>query len=304
VIGRKAIWPALGLMAATALVPAAVFADDAAVERGRYLMAAGSCYACHTDTKNKGEPLAGGTAIKTPFGTFYGPNITPDPTYGIGRWSDADFIRALREGIAPDGRHFFPAFPYPSFTNITDSDARDLKAFIFSLKPVAKPSRPHDIGFPFSWRFLQIFWRWLYFSPGPFKPDPAKPGDWNRGAYLVQALGHCGECHTPRTLLGGVETGRAMAGAYNAAEKALIPNITPDPETGIGKWSEADIVTALKMGMLPDGDFVGSLMSDVVNEGTSKLSDADLKAMAIYLRSLPPIKNRPVKPADAGAAPK
>jgi mono/diheme cytochrome c family protein len=303
VTARIALMMTLGLWA-VALAPAAGRADEAAVERGRYLMAAGGCYACHTDAKNKGEPLAGGTAIKTPFGTFYGPNITPDPTYGIGRWSDADFIRALREGIGPDGRHFFPAFPYPSFTKITDSDLKDLKAYIFSLKPVAKPSRPHDIGFPFNIRFLQVFWRWLYFTEGPFKADPTKPAEWNRGAYLVQALGHCGECHTPRTRLGGLETDRTMAGTFNAAENALIPNITLDPETGIGKWSEEDYLTAFKMGMLPDGDFIGSLMGPVVSEGTSKLTDSDLKAMVAYLRSLPPIRNAPVRPPGTSAAPR
>jgi mono/diheme cytochrome c family protein len=300
VIARRVVWPALALAAILAGSPA-VRADDAAIERGRYLFAAGGCNACHTDTKNKGEALAGGTALKTPFGTFYGPNISPDPTDGIGRWSDAEFARALREGIGPGGAHFFPVFPYTSFTNITDRDALDLKAYIFSLKPVAKPSRPHDVSFPFGWRFLQTFWRWLYFTPGPFKPDPAKSAEWNRGAYLVQALGHCGECHTPRTALGGVEADRAMAGTYNVAEKALVPNITPDPETGIGKWSEEDLITALKIGMLPDGDFVGSLMTEVVNEGTSKLTDGDRKAMAVYLRSLPPIRNRPSKPADTAA---
>lgn len=302
-IERTAYWAVLGLCM-VALAPVAGWADETAVERGRYLMAAGGCYACHTDTKNKGEPLAGGTAIKTPFGTFYGPNITPDPTYGIGKWSDADFIRALREGIGPDGRHLFPAFPYTSFTKITDSDLKDLKAYIFSVKPVAKPSRPHDIGFPFNIRVLQVFWRWLYFTPGPFKPDPAKSAEHNRGAYLVQALGHCGECHTPRTRLGGLEADRAMAGTFNAPENALIPNITPDPETGLGKWSEEDYVNALKTGMLPDGDFVGSLMTPVINEGTSKLTDADLKAVVAYLRSLPPIHNAPVRPAGSSPTPR
>ena len=299
-IGPKVIGPTLGLFVLT-LWPVLSCADDAAVERGRYLFAAGSCYTCHTDTKNKGEPLAGGTAIKTPFGTFYGPNITPDPTYGIGRWSDADFVRALREGIGPGGRHLFPAFPYTSFTKITDRDLLDLKAYIFAQKPVAKPSRPNTLSFPFSWRFLQTFWRWLYFTEGPFSPDPSKSAEWNRGAYLTQALGHCGECHTPRTLLGGLETDRAMAGTYNEAEAVVVPNITPDPETGIGKWSEDDIVTALKIRMRPNGNFLGSLMRDVVSEGTSKLTDADLKAIAVYLRSLPPIRNKPARPASAAS---
>src|SRR5690606_27288063 len=174
-------------------------------------------------------------------------------------------------------------------------------AYIFSVPPMAKPSRPHDVDFPFGWRFLQAFWRWLYFAPGPFVPDPSKSEEWNRGAYLVEALGHCGECHTPRTTLGGLDTDRAMAGAYNEAEDVIVPNITPDPETGIGDWTEDDIVTLLKLGMLPDGDFVGSMMTDVVNNGTSRLTDADLRAMAVYLRSLPPISNRPTRPSRAAA---
>ena len=150
--------------------------------------------------------LAGGAALLTPFGTFYGPNITPDPDHGIARWSDADFIRAMREGTAPDGRHYYPAFPYTSFTLMTDEDLLALKAYIFTLPPAAVPSRPHDLSFPFGFRGLMWTWKLLYLAPGPFVPDPARDADWNRGAYLVEGVGHCGECHTPRGFLGGRST--------------------------------------------------------------------------------------------------
>ncbi|MBI3707992.1 MAG: cytochrome c, partial [Proteobacteria bacterium] len=211
--------------------------DGAAIKRGEYLFIAGGCIGCHTDVKNNGAPLAGGRALATPFGTFYGPNITPDPVHGIGKWSDADFIRALREGVRPDGANYFPVFPYTSFTKISDADLRDLKAYIFSLPPVAKPSRPHDVSFPFNLRFLQFGWKLLNFTAGPYAPDTTKPADWNRGAYLVQALTHCGECHTPRNAMGGLKTSLAYAGTADGPEGERVPNVTTDPDTGIGKWS-------------------------------------------------------------------
>lgn len=270
--------------------------------QGEYIFRAAGCYGCHTDEKRGGKALAGGRALETPFGVFYSPNITPDPDSGIGKWSEADFIRALREGLSPKGEQYYPAFPYPSYTLLTDDDLRALWVYLRSQPAVQQKNRAHELKWYARARSFVGSWKALYFVPGPYRPDASRSASWNRGAYLAEAAAHCGECHTPRTLLGGVEADRAMAGTYNASEKALIPNITPDPETGIGKWSEADIVTALKMGMLPDGDFVGSLMTPVVNEGTSKLSDADIKAMAVYLRSLPPIRNRPAKPANSGAA--
>ena len=151
----------------------AAAAQSGSAERGAYLFAVAGCGGCHTDDAHHGAPLAGGTPIDTPFGTFFGPNISADPTYGIGTWSDADFIRALREGLRPDGGHLFPAFPYPSFTFMSDQDMLDLKAYIFSQPPVAQPSKEHDVWFPFSWRWLQTFWRWMNFTEGPFVPDPA-----------------------------------------------------------------------------------------------------------------------------------
>jgi mono/diheme cytochrome c family protein len=286
------------LVSAAASRPAS--ADEAAVARGAYLFAIGGCAACHTDKASGGAVLAGGPALKTPFGTFYGPNITPDPTNGIGAWRDADFVQALRQGIRPDGAHLFPVFPYPSFTLITDADLLDLKAYIFSLPPVAKLSRDQDVDFLFSWRFLQVFWRWLNFTQGPYQPDVAKSAQWNRGAYLVQALGHCGECHTPRGSLGGMETDLAYSGTTDGPDGHKVPNITPDKDTGIGSWSHGELLRFLRSGLLPSGDAVGSLMGEVIEQGISKLTDADRDAVAAYLESLPAIANPAAKATPSG----
>jgi mono/diheme cytochrome c family protein len=282
------------LAAATALVCAAPVSaqdDRDAIERGAYVFAAANCGSCHTNVKGKGPLLAGGRPLPTPFGTFYSPNITPDPETGIGRWTDEDFIRSLREGVSPDGAHYFPAFPYPSFTRMTDRDMRDLKTYIFSLPPVVQHNRDHEIDFPYGWRFSVWFWKQLYFSEGPFVPDPEQSAEWNRGAYLVEGLGHCGECHTPRDWLGGLDSSRALSGTTDGPEGEKVPNITPDSDTGIGTWSQRDVVRVLRTGQLPDGDFVGSVMGEVVEHGTSKLTDDDRAAIAAYLASLPPISN-------------
>lgn len=268
----------------------AIAQDASAVKRGGYLVTAGGCVSCHTDFKKKGPSFAGGAPIVTPFGTFYPPNITPDKDHGIGNWSDDDFIVAMREGRNPDGAHYFPAFPYTSYTKITTDDLRDMKAYLFSLPAVAMPSTPHDVPFPFSWRFLQTGWKLLFFSEGEFKPDPARSVAENRGAYLANALTHCGECHTPRNMLGGLDTGRWMAGTRDGPEGEPVPNLTPDPETGL-KWSETEIFDYLKTGATPEFDFAGSLMADVIEHNTSKLTDEDLQAIAAYLKTLAPIKN-------------
>ncbi len=267
------------------------------VERGAYLFRAGLCAGCHTDVKAGGQPLAGGAVLPTPFGTFHGPNITPDPDHGIGRWTDADFIRAMREGTAPDGRHYYPAFPYTSFTLASDADLLALKAYIFSLPPAAVPSRPHDLPFPFGFRWLMWIWKWLFFTPGPFVPDGVRDADWNRGAYLVEGLGHCGECHTSRGFLGAMDRGVAYAGTADGPDGKAVPNITPDRETGIGGWSAVDLTYFLDTGILPDGDVAGGLMDEVVREGTGRLTPEDRRAMAVYLRALPPIGNKIASPA-------
>src|SRR5262245_22227043 len=290
----------LGILAATTAAAAA--ADPAQLERGAYLFIAADCQACHTDVKNKGALMAGGRALATPFGTFYSPNITPDPETGIGNWTDEDFIRALREGVSPAGDYYFPVFPYPSYTRITDQDIRDLKAYLFSLPPVKQTNKEHEVDFPFGWRFTLGPWQWLNFTSGPLSPDPSKSGTWNRGAYLVRALGHCGECHTPRGWLGGTDEEYALSGTPDGPEGQKVPNITPDKATGIGGWEKADVVRVLRTGMLPDGDYAGDGMGETVDFSTSKLTDADRDAMAEYLLSLPPIANSDAKATRPGSA--
>ena len=270
---------------------AAPAAETDAVARGRYLFDAGGCAACHTDFKNKGPLLAGGRALKTPFGVFYSPNITPDPEHGIGGWTVEDFMRAMRQGLAPDGTPYFPVFPYPSYTGITDDDLRDLRAYIFSLAPVAKPNRGHQVKAPFGWRFLLYGWRWLYFEPGPFRPHPERGKAWNRGAYLVEALAHCAQCHTPRNALGALDPALSFAGNPDGPEGDLVPNITPHRETGIGGWTDDDLDSLFRMGMTPDGDFVGGSMAEVVEHTTGRLGESDLRAVIVYLRALPPIRH-------------
>lgn len=267
-------------------------AQSGDAKRGEYLFAAGGCAGCHTDEKNGGQLIAGGRELKTPFGSFFGPNITADPKFGIGSWTDAEFIRALREGRRPDGAHYFPVFPYTSFTWMTDRDMVDLKAFIFSLPKSERPSRPHEIAFPFSLRFLQFGWKALFFREGPFQPDPAKSTQVNRGAYLVEALGHCAECHSPRNILGGIPGSMRFAGDPKAPGGGKVPNITPDRDTGIGKWSDGDIDELLASGMTPDGDSVGGEMGEVVRNSTSKLTPEDRKAMLAYLRQLVPVSHK------------
>ena len=281
---------------------AAAAADPAQLERGAYLFIAADCQACHTDVKNKGALMAGGRALATPFGTFYSPNITPDPETGIGNWSDEDFVRALREGVSPAGDYYFPVFPYPSYTRMTDQDMRDLKAYLFSLPPVKQANKEHEVDFPFGWRFTLGPWQWMNFTAGPLPPDPSKSETWNRGAYLVRALGHCGECHTPRGWLGGTDDDYALSGTPDGPQGQKVPNITPDKETGIGGWEKADVVRVLRTGMLPDGDYAGDGMGEMVDFSTSKLTDADRDAIAEYLLSLPPIANPDAKATRPGSA--
>ena len=259
---------------------------QADARRGEYLAKAGGCVGCHTVEASEGgndKPVAfaGGRALKTPFGTFYGPNITPHPEAGIGRWSEADFIRAMRGGRRPDGGNYFPAFPYPSFTLISDADLRDLWAYFRTLPQSDRRNEPHDLGFLYRWRFLVSPWKWMFFTPGPLVPDPAKTPPVNRGAYLVQALGHCGECHTPRNIVGGPNKERFLAGA-----KDVAPNLTP---TRLKSWSDADLRNFLTTGLTADGDVPAKEMGEVIANTTSQLSPEDLNAMIAFLRSVPPL---------------
>lgn len=295
--GHSSKW-LLAVFLAAALGAPDAHADQVQIDRGAYIFVAADCAACHTNVKEKGPRLAGGRPLKTPFGIFYSPNITPDPEAGIGRWTDADFTRALREGISPEDDHYFPVFPYPSFTKMTDQDILDLKAYIFSLPAVSQATREHDIDFPYGWRFTVWFWKQLNFTSGAFLPDPGQSGEWNRGAYLAEALAHCGECHTPRGSLGGLDTSLAYSGTTEGPEGEKVPNISPDADTGIGSWSPKDVIRVLRTGQLPDGDFVGSVMGEVV-AGTSKLTDADRQAIAVYIMSQPPISNPEAKATKA-----
>jgi mono/diheme cytochrome c family protein len=254
--------------------------------RGEYLSKAGGCVGCHTEEREGAVPYAGGRALKTPFGVFYGPNITPNPQAGIGRWSEQDFIRAMRFGARPDGAHYYPAFPYPSFTRIVDQDLRDLWAYFRGIPQSSRPSQPHKLRFPFGWRWPLWGWKFLFFEPGAFAPDPGRSAVLNRGAYLVQALGHCGECHTPRNFLGGPKKGRELAGS----RLAKASNLTP---TRLKKKDDSEIKEFLLTAMTPDGDVAAESMAEVVRNTTSQLTAQDLDALMAYLRSLPPLPDEP-----------
>lgn len=261
------------------------------IEKGKYIFHASGGCSCHTDTKNDGEFLAGGRPIKTPFGTFYASNITPDPTTGIGKWSDEDFIRAMTKGLSPEGNHYFPVFPYTSFHNITREDLLALKAYLFSIPAVSQNNLPHDLLLPFGRQAVLMFWKNVVWSPQPFISNSEKTESWNRGAYLAKALAHCGECHTPRNLLGGLKSYMQFAGSKDGPEGELAPNITPHKKTGIGDWTRVDISYFLETGMKPDGDGTQGLMSEVIEHGYYYLELEDLDALAEYLISLLPIEN-------------
>ena len=235
--------------------------------------------------------MAGGRPIKTPFGLVYDTNITPDPKTGIGSWSDEDFIRAMTEGIAPDGSHYFPVFPYTSFTGMSREDLLDLKTFLFSVPAVETENLPPDLIPPLGWRPGVGLWKALFFNPGPFQADKDQSPQRNRGAYLATALAHCGECHTPRNFMGGPKADMPYAGSADGPEGQLAPNITPDGKTGIGEWSAVDITWYLQTGLKPDVDDTQGLMSELIENGYRYLSDEDLQAIAAYLRSLEPLGN-------------
>lgn len=286
----------LALSILIAFASSANAGDPTAIAHGKYLYTAAGCGSCHGGSGHDSSP-SGGLGLDTPFGLFRAPNITPDPDNGIGAWSLGDFHRAIRDGIGPGGRYLYPVFPYPSFSRITDADIADLYAYLMSLPAAAIANKPNEAKPPFGWRDLLVVWRALYFTPGPLAPDPSHDEIWNRGNYLVHAVSHCEECHTPRNALGALRAERAFSGNIGGPAGENAPNITPDPATGIGDWSLDEIETLLKTGMTPDSDFVGSGMRAVVR-GTSQLTDADRHAIAVYLKSVTPIRvaSPPTKP--------
>ncbi|PCD68537.1 cytochrome c [Rhizobium phaseoli] len=254
-------------------------------ERGRLVFAAGGCASCHA---SPGQPdrlkLGGDLALASPYGTFRVPNISPDPQAGIGSWSVADLANALIAGVSPSGRHYYPVFPYASYTGMTLDDVKDLYAYLHTLRPVAERPQPHDIDPIFRIRRFVGFWKLLFFHQGRPGRNPLGDPMHDRGAYLVEALGHCAECHSSRNIFGAIKPKTRFAGGVSSEGVGFNPNITPE---GIGSWSEQDIAEMLRSGKTPDHGYVGWSMADVV-ENTSELPEPDRIAMARYLKSLPP----------------
>lgn len=257
-------------------------------QKGHYLAKAAGCAGCHTDNKAGAEPYAGGRELPTPFGKFYGPNLTPHPQAGLGRWTLQDFRRAIRLGERPDGAHYYPAFPYPSFTGMADADIADLWAYLRSLPASSRKNQAHDLRFPFQWRFLVTFWKRLFFTAAPTEPNPRAAASLTRGAYLVATLGHCGECHTPRNVLGGPVKSRFLGGAKLAEGRS--PNLTP---TRLKRWNDVQLAQFLRTGATPEGDAPSEVMEEVIRNTTSQLTAPDLAAMIQYLRSLRPLPDEP-----------
>ncbi len=267
--------------------------DSESVEtRGKYILYASGCITCHTARGEEGVALAGGRALETEFGVFRSPNITPDFETGIGGWSLDEFTRALREGIAPDGSPYYPAFPYTSYAGMRDEDVADLFAYLQALEPVERAVPPHELGFPYNIRMSLWPWRWLYFDADGFVPHREDEESIARGAYLVNAMGHCGECHTPRNWLGALQREHHLAGNPDGPEDRTVPNITPHHADGIGDWSRGDLVFFLQTGFFPDGDVAGGGMGAVIRDNTSKLTEADRDAMVDYLRAIDPLEDQ------------
>ena len=274
-------------------------AQSESIKRGEYILNASGCVACHTRSaaratdetaaQEEGPRLAGGRALDTPFGVFYSPNITADKDHGIGHWSADDLWRALTQGAGPGGVHYYPVFPFPSYAAMKRSDAEDLYHYLMSAEPRAVANREHELAWYVSWRLSNRVWKWLFFDPQPFADDPSKSKAWNRGAYLVNALGHCGECHSPRSRTGVVQRDQHLSGNPQGPEGEPVPSIRSDDEDGIGDWTESEIATYLGSGEDPDFDFAGGAMVEVIDDSTAKLSDEDRKAIASYLKDLPPL---------------
>ena len=289
IIGIAAFW--------LLTMPATVSADrlparTANLENGRTVFFAGGCAECHATPKQDDRTrLGGGLGLKSEFGTFYVPNISPDPNDGIGKWTEADFVSAVMRGTAPGGVHLYPAFPYPSYAHARLDDVRDLFAYIKTLPAVAGRAPPNDVLFPFSIRRAVGLWKLLFFDDTPFMPDPAQSAQWNRGAYLVNSFGHCAECHSPRNALGGIVAAQRFAGGPDPEGRGWVPNIT---QKGLGDWSAGDIAYFLETGMTPEGDSAGGSMAQVIRN-TSQLGKDDREAIAAYIKSLPPVQG-PVRP--------
>ena len=281
-----------------ALDAAAEVTDTAAqIEKGKYLARAGNCMACHT--ARGGAQYAGGRAIETPFGAIYAPNVTPDRATGIGSWTADDFWRALHNGKSKDGRFLYPAFPYPNYTRMVRADSDALYAYFRTITPVRQANREHTLAFPYNQRVLLAFWRALYFTPGEFQPQANQSAEWNRGAYLVQGLGHCSACHASRSALGGSLAREGLGGGLMPDALWYAPALTSDPVTGLGRWTVEDVASLLKTGISQRGAAIGP-MAEVVKASLQHVADADVTAMATYLKPLPAGGGAPVSAAAGG----
>ena len=274
-------------------------ANASLIERGQYLARAADCAACHT--AEGGAPFAGGRAFVLPFGTLYSTNITPDKETGIGNYNDANFLDAVHKGIGRDNAKLYPAMPFASYTYMTDADAGAIKAYLFSLAPVHAPAPRNTLSFPFNQRALMGIWALLFNSDKRFQPRPERDPQWNRGAYLVEAMEHCGECHTPRNLMQALDHRRKFAGATQAGWRAY--NITSDPKSGIGAWSEADIAHYLAVGHAEGRGTATGPMGEAVDNSLQYLTPGDIGAMVSYLRSVSGIATSDLPEPKAAAAP-
>jgi len=279
----------LALCSAVASTVRAAEPSPELIAYGKTLVEAGDCAGCHT--ADPAKPFAGGKRIDTPFGAIYAPNLTPDRDTGIGGWADADFTRALRYGVAPDGSNYYPAFPYPYFTKMTKDDTLAIRAYLGTLAPVVSRNKPPELRWPFGYRGLMRIWNTMFFKPGLFEPDQSQSAAWNRGGYLVTGLGHCGACHTPKNYFGADKQAQALSG--NEVGGWYAPRLDGAPRTGLKSWSVEDIVEYLQSGRNAKSHADG-LMAEVVVNSTSKMSDADVRAIAVYLKGLPPARRETI----------
>jgi mono/diheme cytochrome c family protein len=283
---------------ASAALAQAIADHPGDVANGERVFNMGGCASCHAAKGAKDAErlkLLGGQALVTPFGTFYVPNISPDPTTGIGTWSTADVLNALLRGVSPNGGHYYPAFPYDSYTRMTTADAIDLATYLKTLPPIVNRVPDHELKFPFTIRRGIGLWKLRYLKSGPIialaQPDEGQ----KRGQYIVEGAGHCGECHTPRNLIGGPDLARWLGGAPLLEGSGRSPDVTPDPHA-LGGWSASDISYYLEAGLTPEGDSVGGAMTDVVGN-LARLPKSDRDAIAAYLKVIPPLPPAP-KPAS------
>ncbi|MFJ3681308.1 cytochrome c [Pseudomonas sp. NPDC090208] len=270
-------------------------ADETQIQRGEYLARAADCVACHTVPG--GKPFAGGVEFKLPFGSLYSPNITPDKQTGIGAWTDDDFVDALQKGVGRDGKHYYPAFPYTAYTKMSRDEILAIKAYVFNQPPVSQTSQPDTLSFPFNQRWGMAFWNVLFHDNERFIPNLKQTPEWNRGAYLVEGPGHCGECHTPRNLMQALDNGRSLAG--NVIEGWNAYNISSDAKHGVGAWDEGALVRFLRTGSAPGFGTASGPMAEVIENSLQYLSTEDLKAIAVYLKSSPARNDGVAKPEPA-----